>query len=39
MDPPVYYELLTGDKSYWERRKNKDWDDQPALWGPFDDLE
>ena len=27
MDPPIYYELITGEKGYWERRKNKDWDD------------
>ena len=38
-DPPIYYQLIENEgdnKGYWERRKNKDWDDMPKLFGPFD---
>mmetsp|Transcript_10612 Transcript_10612/g.16197 ORF Transcript_10612/g.16197 Transcript_10612/m.16197 type:complete len:211 (-) Transcript_10612:56-688(-) len=34
-DPPIHYELITGEKGYWERRKRGDWEDMPNLWGPF----
>ena len=37
---PIYYQLIQnedgcGNKGYWERRENGEWDDMPNLWGPF----
>ena len=34
---PKFYELVEGEKGYWERRENQDWSDMPNLWGPFTD--
>ena len=32
----VRWEMIESDeKSYWERRKRRDWDGLPDLWGPF----
>jgi len=29
------YELIEGERGYWARRENGDWDDMPNLWGPW----
>ena len=34
---PVLYDLVDGEKGYWERRKNQDWQGLPNLWGPYTD--
>ena len=36
---PVLFDLVEGDKSYWNRRLTKDWSDLPNLWGPYTDEE
>jgi hypothetical protein len=33
---PIMYELITDEYGYWERRKNKNWEGCPNIWGPFD---
>lgn len=38
-EKPIMYELIEGEKGYWERRANKDWADMPNLWGPWKDIE
>lgn len=35
-EQPLIFELVEGDKGYWERRERQDWSDLPNLWGPFD---
>ena len=37
---PIQWKLIENEgdnKGYWERRKNKDWDDLPKLFGPFEE--
>ena len=34
---PIMYEFIEGEKGYWERRNNKDWDDLPNLFGQYED--
>lgn len=36
-DRAYMFELIEGEKGYWQRRQNKDWKDMPNLWGPWDD--
>jgi len=37
MDPPVFWEMIEGEKGYWARRERGDWSDMPNLWGPWTD--